>query len=175
MFLAASGSLGRRLMARAPLVDERLWACHTARPSVALRQEAAAALASSTARTTGYLCKRGRQRWLVSESDASANFRGSNRPLSARRTPRLWLCKTRAKPNVVFEACIHPKGARRQRTESVGRSRVGAAVSVFWVLGQCKTASQEAVASTVDEPGLVSTHLDTAVAVRIESVAIEAA
>ena len=86
LFLAASGSLGRMLMARAPLVDDRLWPCHTARPSVAQRQEAAAALASSTALVTGYLCKRGRQRWLVSESDASTNFRGSNRPLSARRT-----------------------------------------------------------------------------------------
>ena len=29
--------------------------------------------------------------------------------------------------------------------------------------------------STIDEPGLVSTHLDTAVAVRIASLAIEAA
>ena len=56
---------------------------HRSSVSRALWQEAAAALASSTALVTGYLCKRGRQRWLVSESDASTNFRGSNRPLSA--------------------------------------------------------------------------------------------
>ena len=40
------------------LVDDRLWPWHTARPSVAMWQEAAAALSSSSsALATGYLCK----------------------------------------------------------------------------------------------------------------------
>ena len=78
------------------------------------------------------------------------------------------LGETRAISNEVFETCIHPKGARRQRAESVGRSRAAFGFG-FWA--STKRASQEAVAGTVDEPGPVSTHLDTAVAVRIESVA----
>ena len=52
-----------------------------------------------------------------------------------------------------------------------GRERGAAFGFCFFFWASAKRASQEAVASTVDEPGLVSTHLDTAVAVRIESVA----
>ena len=107
--------------------------CGRAAPIVrqlALRQEAAAAMPSSTALfVTGYLCKRGRQRWLVSESDASASFRGSNRPLSARRTASskslVELSETRAKPKRGLEPCIRLKRARARLAESAGRSRAG--------------------------------------------------
>ena len=120
---------------------------HRSSVSRALWQEAAAALASSTALVTGYLCKRGRQCWLVSESDASANYRGSNRPLSARRTASskslVELSETRAKPKRGLEPCIRPKRARARLAESAGRSRVGCAARLVVEWGRQKTVQCE--------------------------------
>ena len=108
-------------------------------------------------------------------SDVSANFRCSNQPLSARNTAsKSWAKPVQSRMRFLKRAFIPKERVDSEQRALDGRER-GAAFG-FGLFGPVQNGhNRTAVARTVDEPGLVSTHLDTAVAVRIESVAIEAA